>query len=50
MPKGRPALRVARLNGVCGVATLTDEPLAARRALHPLKPHKASHAQSPTGC
>jgi len=40
--------RAARRNGVC-VATPTEEPLAARRALHPLKPHNASHAQSPTG-
>ena len=49
MPKGRPALRVARRNGVCA-ATPTEEPLAARRALHPLKPHNASHAEIPTGC
>jgi len=34
-PKALPALRVAHLNGVCGVATPTEEPLAARRALHP---------------
>jgi len=35
MPKGRPALRVVRLDGLCGVATPTEEPLAARRALQP---------------
>jgi len=48
-PKALPALRVARRNRVCA-ATPTDEPLAARRALQPLKPHNASDAQSPTGC
>jgi len=41
--------RAVRRNGVCGVATPTEEPLAARRALQPLKPPNASHAQSPTG-
>ncbi len=34
MPKGRPALRVARLNGVCGLRALPmEEPLAAMSRL-----------------
>ena len=41
--------RAARRNGVCA-ATPTEEPLAARRALQPLKPHNASRDESPTRC
>jgi len=48
-PCQKAVRRAAGRNGVCA-ATPTEEPSAARRALHPLKPHNASHAPSPTGC
>jgi len=51
MPKGRPALRVARRNGGCGVATLANgKAISCAPRLASVQPHNASHAESQTGC
>ena len=51
IPKRRPAVRVARLNGVCGVATLANgTAIGCAPRLASVQPPNAPHAERPTGC